>query len=998
MLQDFFILYEEVLPNALPVLLRAIGSGSLLKFLQRSRRSTTPLLETAIETALLLSFGGRTKEQHEEELRLSLRQVNAMKHVNQRRRHRNGYESSSSDESDRDGQESKHEFVDSDKAISLKRFEEAYETMQRQHELQQQRGIQVLLPHMGILLHSMELLLNARRDAGILTYSGDTHSATIADRACESGTAVDASDRAQAFLHRRKGAQLVGFKELQLLTRLAAYACADKDSFKELSKAQNEHSHHSETGFIPTAAKLIRLLLLSLPLRVRSGGAAARQQLTLVAIQGLLPALASWRRTLGSSNDSYERSFEMRRLLRGLYASCCSLLEAAEDLQCRAEASKLLLATELAACGCVLKEQFLSEKVRGFALKEISACWNAEGTGNLEVSPVSWLAPGGPLNTCLLVNALPSLLVDRIETASAILSGSSELAAAWRICVGLVMVCANFLKTGSGSPPEEQRPDVDMQVSVLLALVENHLDPPALAQGTKASAAETQTSDSQTHVQIAGAEEKGSTRKISEDAVKQDEAGITRREECLQEDNGIERGQARGGQACDMGRLHLHASAFEPVVHHVLYLLSECSDDITLQHVALAIIRKIAVSLGAAASAAATRRTVIQFSGAQHQNEAQGATESDWAFAVEMQRHIMKSIIPHLHRLLRSMKEQCQQMALRAFDALVRTLGPAGPLLPPPRAAVADDDESISALFISESDEKQRNMRLHLDLYPLLATTQLTPAVKEAAALAQQLVASGQTGRAATAAARAAQLEALAGEQQASEREGGGDILVDLLHMQKHRRARGIQLLTKAASAGKLCPNTLKHFCVPLAIWALLQDSDAGGQVGKQKGSRASSQHFKGRTEAFSQQMADHGVTCLAQCCTRLPLKICIQTLRQLVTHLGKTHQRDAFIHRAIAATLKAFPFGLTDAVHQTLAQPRLTDEQRWGCTNKCLGSVSGSKKLEASVQDTKQIRQPEADVPSGAGRREVESGGDTVDDGSTLDQIKASSMTAQMR
>lgn len=998
MLQDFFILYEEVLPNALPVLLGAIGSGSLLKFLQRSRQSTTPLLEAAIETALLLSFGGRTKEQHEEELRLSLRQINAMKHVNQRRRHRNSYESSSSDESDGDEQESKHEFVDNDKAISLKRFEEAYETMKRQHELQQQRGIQILLPHMGILLHSMELLLNARRDAGILTKSGDAHSATLADRASEGGKAADANDSAQAFLHRRKRAQLVGFKELQLLTRLAAYACADKDSFKELPKAQNELAHHSETGSIPTAAKLIRLLLLSLPLRVRSGGAAARQQLTLVAIQGLLPALASWRRTLGSSNDSYERSSEMRRLLRGLYASCCSLLEAAEDLQCRAEASKLLLATELAACGCVLKEQFLSEQVRGFALKEISACWDAEGTGNLEASPVSWLAPGGPLNKCLLDNALPSLLVDRIEPASAILAGSSELAAAWRICVGLVMVCANFLKTGSRSPPEEQRPDVDMQVSVLLALVENHLDPPALAQGTKDSAAETQTSDSQAHVQIAGGEEKGNIRKLSEDAVKQNEARITRREKCLQEDNGIGRGQARGGQACDVGRLNLHASAFEPVVRHVLYLLSECSDDITLQHVALAIIRKAAVSLGAAASAAATRRTVVQFSGSQHQNEAQGAAESDWAFAVEMQRHIMKSIIPHLHRLLRSMKEQCQQMALRAFDALVRTLGPAGPLLPPPQAAVADDDESISALFISESDEKQRNMRLHLDLYPLLAATQLTPAIKEAAALAQQLVASGQTGRAATAAARAAQLEALAGEQQASEREGGGDILVDLLHMQKHRRARGIQLLTKAASAGKLCPNTLKHFCVPLAIWAILQDSDAGGQVGKQKGSKASSQHFKGRTEAFSQQMADHGVACLAKCCTQLPLKICIQTLRQLVTHLGKTPQREAFIHRAIAATLKAFPFGLTDAVHQTLAQPRITDEQRQGNTNKCLASVCGSKEMEALVQDTKQIQQPEADVPSGTGRKEVGSSEDTVDDGSTLDQINASSMTAQMR
>lgn len=467
------------------------------------------------------------------------------------------------------------------------------------------------------------------------------------------------------------------------------------------------------------------------------------------------------------------------------------------------------------------------------------------------------------------------------------------------------------------------------------------------------------------------------------------------------ERSGKERLQTEGVRIPESQQLHLPASTLEPLMHHVLYLLSECSDDLTLQHVALTFIRRAAVALAAAASAAATRRAAAQFAAQPPQDAGGEGTETDWRYAICMQRHFTGILIPHLRRLLRSLKEDGQRMALRAFDALIRTLGPAGPLLPPARAAAADDAE-ISSLFLSEADEAHRNMRLHLDLYALLTPTKVTPAVEEAAALAQQLVANGEASKAATAAAKAAQLEALAGEHQASEREGGGDVLLELLHMQKHRRARGLQSLAKAAAAQRLCPNTLKHFCVPLAVSALLQASDGGdAAAGKKKGAKASSRYNKGRTEAFSQQMAGQGVTCLAQCCTRISLKCCVQTLRQLVTCLASSPQREAFIHRAIAATIKAFPFGLPDAVQQTLSDPEaaLQQEREPGRQPPVpADAAAAAKQADSPAKDQLPAEQEPAPLAASAEAEEEVRSADEASDGEDADGVIASQTAAEKR
>ncbi|CDJ36310.1 LOW QUALITY PROTEIN: uncharacterized protein EMH_0076580 [Eimeria mitis] len=701
---DYFVLYEQLLPKALPCLLGAIGSDPLLRFLQRSKRNTTPLLEVAIETALLLSFGGRTKEQQEEELRLSRREFNAMKHVNERRRRRTGYQSSSSDDSDEEEQnEQEKGFIESDKTGSLKTFKEAYEALQRQQQLQQERGIQVLLPHLSILLHGMELLLTARRGATARKQHEEQPATQQQQKqlqqqqqqqplaASEGATAPPLQDPAQPqpLTQRRERLLLVGFKELQLLTRLAAYACADK-GLQQASSVSKVSA--SDELAIPTTAKLVRLLLLSLPLRVRSGGAAARQQLTLAAIQGLLPSVASWRRSIASTSDAGSGTMQLRGLLRGLYEACCGLLECAEDLQCRAATAEVLLATELAACGCELPEAVLSTQIRDFAMKELSTYRRAEEEGEdaSRTSAVSWLTPGGHLCNSLLQNALPSLLEESSgssgsSTAAPPSSRALTRAATWRVSVALVMVCANLLKGGAYGAPEDQRPDVDMQMLVLLTVVENYLTPPALA-GYTANASEEQQEFS-----AAGAKKDEDADAKERMHEQQKEAADT--PQGVQKSAEAEPLQAQGSPMPPAPRLHLPASAFEPVVQHMLYLLSECSDDLTLQHVALTIVRKAAVALGAAASAAATRRTAAQFAAYQQPQQQQELQqdeeqeESDWGFAVAMQRLIMKSIIPHLHRLMRSVKEDSQRMALRALDALVRTLGPAGPLLPPPRAA-----------------------------------------------------------------------------------------------------------------------------------------------------------------------------------------------------------------------------------------------------------------------------------------------------------------------
>lgn len=914
--QDYFFLYEEMLPEALPTLLGALGSEPLLQHLQRSRRSTTPMVEAAIDTALLLSFGGRTQEQQDEELRIIRREFNDMKRVSERRRRRRGYQSSSSEEEGSEGEsERRVGFVENDKMLSLKAFREAQEALQKQQELRQKEGMRVLLPHIGLLLHSIEMLLAARQ--GTKAPKRSSAEAEAPEASELAGELVAHDDSLPPPRHRRDKALLVGFKELQLLTRLASHACSE-----ECLQQQQQQQHAGALGAV-TAAKIIRLLLLSLPLRVRSGGAAARQQLTLEAIKGLLPAIARWRRLLGDNPSASGELRELRELLWGLHAAACGLLDSSRDLQCRAAASEMLLATELAACGCQVTEEVLGSRIRSLALKQLAAYRSAEEDGEeLETKSGStseglWLSrllPGGSVLSSLLeqtnASALPSLFVTHAKGAPA---STCRLQGEWRVSVALVLVCSNLLKGGSGAPDEE-KPDVDMHVQVLLALVEKYLLPPALTQDSQGPAAGRHTQDADTIAQGQQLPEATETEQQSKEV-----RGAFERALVWATQHQREQGQAEN-------KLYVPAAALKPLIHHVLYLLSDCSDDLALQQVALTVIRKAAIALGAAASAAATRRAAIQFASQQQQQQHPGSNgaevEADWLYATSMQHHLIKIVIPHLRRLLRSLKDDSQRLALMAFDAIVRTLGPAGPLLPPTRVAAAyegeDGQESPSPLFLSAADEAHRNMRLHLDLYGLLTPTKLTPAVEEAAALAQQLVAQGDAAGAAAAAARAAQLEALAGDMQASEREGGGDVLLELLHMQKHRRARGLQILCKAAAAQRLCANTLKHFCIPLAMSAVLQqDSDA--QNKQRQGGKGASRRYRGHTEAFSQQVAEQGVTCLAQCCTRLSLKCCTQTLRQLVNQLTHVPQREGFIHRAIAATIKAFPFGLSDAVQQAL-------------------------------------------------------------------------------
>ncbi|CAE7929429.1 Tnks2 [Symbiodinium sp. KB8] len=51
----------------------------------------------------------------------------------------------------------------------------------------------------------------------------------------------------------------------------------------------------------------------------------------------------------------------------------------------------------------------------------------------------------------------------------------------------------------------------------------------------------------------------------------------------------------------------------------------------------------------------------------------------------------------------------------------------------------------------------------------------------------------------------------------------GGDLFANLLHLQKHRRGRGLTALCRTAEAGKLTQATLTHFAVPLSTQAVLQ-------------------------------------------------------------------------------------------------------------------------------------------------------------------------------
>eukprot|EP00439_Symbiodinium_sp_Y106_P007673 s897_g1.t1 len=117
----------------------------------------------------------------------------------------------------------------------------------------------------------------------------------------------------------------------------------------------------------------------------------------------------------------------------------------------------------------------------------------------------------------------------------------------------------------------------------------------------------------------------------------------------------------------------------------------------------------------------------------------------------------------------------------------------------------------------------------------------------------------------------------------------GGDLFANLLHLQKHRRGRGLAALCRTAEAGKLTQATLTHFAVPLSTQAVLQ--------------------YGASSAAFDPNYAETGVKCLAECMRGVTWMTCLHTVRHLALLLSKQEARERWIVRAACECLQRFPF-----------------------------------------------------------------------------------------
>ena len=116
----------------------------------------------------------------------------------------------------------------------------------------------------------------------------------------------------------------------------------------------------------------------------------------------------------------------------------------------------------------------------------------------------------------------------------------------------------------------------------------------------------------------------------------------------------------------------------------------------------------------------------------------------------------------------------------------------------------------------------------------------------------------------------------------------GGDLFANLLHLQKHRRGRGLLALSKFAGAGSLTSTTLTHFVVPLALQAILQHGASNA--------------------AFDPNYAETGIKCLGECMHGVSWSTCLQLVRQLAFLLSKNENRERWIVRGACECLQRFP------------------------------------------------------------------------------------------
>ncbi|EPR58648.1 hypothetical protein TGGT1_216210 [Toxoplasma gondii GT1] len=160
------------------------------------------------------------------------------------------------------------------------------------------------------------------------------------------------------------------------------------------------------------------------------------------------------------------------------------------------------------------------------------------------------------------------------------------------------------------------------------------------------------------------------------------------------------------------------------------------------------------------------------------------------------------------------------------------------------------------------------------------------------------------------------------GTQKPGTEDAGGDFFRDFLHMQRHRQGRALQRLAQAAREKGVGATTLRLVALPLCFASLLQRASLRPRSEEERKKK----HSFLRKEVFHQGLAEQAVSCLEACSYRLKWPMTLNAVRLLSRFLSDFPEREGFLFRAICGVVRAFEAHVKQAVSEALHRDSRVD------------------------------------------------------------------------
>ncbi|KEP62976.1 UNVERIFIED_CONTAM: hypothetical protein HHA_216210 [Hammondia hammondi] len=225
--------------------------------------------------------------------------------------------------------------------------------------------------------------------------------------------------------------------------------------------------------------------------------------------------------------------------------------------------------------------------------------------------------------------------------------------------------------------------------------------------------------------------------------------------------------------------------------------------------------------------------------------------------------------------------------------------------------------------------------------------------------------------------------------------DAGGDFFRDFLHMQRHRQGRALQRLAQAARQKGIGATTLRLVALPLCFSSLLQRASLRPRSEEE---RKKKQTFL-RKEVFHQGLAEQAVSCLEACSYRLKWPMTLNTVRLLSRFLSDFPEREGFLFRAICGVVRAFEAHVKQAVSEALHGDSRVDDGDGGARRE--------RQTEGEESETEEVHEEAGQDEEGVEREEGEeheegaegvSGSEDEDEGSRRREAAEGRLRARHR